>query len=196
MALLTTHASNLDLSAEPSERRWTREEYFQLAEQGYFRGQRVQLIDGRIIQMPPQGVPHALAIERADSALRAAFKSGYRFCIQMPFHAANGADPEPDIAVVVGSPRDPISDHPNTAVLIVEVSDTSLKLDRAKASLYAASGVGEYWIINLPEGGLEVHRDADVSGAVYRNVSISKRGESVTPLSAPHVAIAVNDLLP
>src|SRR5438477_8242855 len=101
LAELANHIAPL----EPTDRRWTREEYYRLAEEGYFFGQRVELIEGRIIEMPAQGLSHTVGVELFDRYVGSAFPVGYRHRVQMPFRAADGSDPEPDIAVVKGDPR-------------------------------------------------------------------------------------------
>ena len=106
MELIAVLPHNRLTDDEPTEREWTREEYYRLAEEGFFEGQRVQLLKGRIYQMPPQGLPHTVAVELAENAVRKVFGTNHRFRVQMPFHTADGSDPEPDIAVVPGSPRD------------------------------------------------------------------------------------------
>jgi hypothetical protein len=92
--------------------------------------------------------------------------------------------------------------HPSTAALIVEVADSSLGLDRKfKHGLYARAGIADYWIANLVDGGLEVHRDPAPSaeaefGAVYRQVEVLRPAAFVTPLAAANARMAVVDLLP
>jgi Uma2 family endonuclease len=192
--------SNHVAPAEPVDRRWTREEYYRLAEEGYFVGQRVELIEGRILEMPAQGLPHTQAVELVENYARDAFGKGYRYRVQMPFRSADGSDPEPDLAVVPGTPRDPADGHPRSAKLIVEVSDTTLRLDRRKAKLYAASNIADYWIINLLNGTLEVHRDpvTNPSDATppYASVRVLSRDETIAPLAAPANPVKVADLLP
>ncbi|HSV13272.1 MAG TPA: Uma2 family endonuclease [Tepidisphaeraceae bacterium] len=192
--------SNQPAPSEPTERRWTRREYYRLAEQGYFKGQRVELIEGRIIQMPPQGLPHTTGVELVDRAVRKAFLDGYRFRIQMPFRAADGSDPEPDVAIVKGDPRDPADGHPTSAALIVEVSDTTLCHDRRKARLYAISGVSECWILTLADSTLEVYQNpmpsAGAADLPYASIRQLRREDSLAPLAAPQGIIQVADLLP
>ena len=104
--------------------------------------------------------------------------------------------------VVAGEYRDYVSGHPSTAALVVEVADSSLGLDRRlKVGLYARAGLPEYWIANLVEGVLEVHRELrsepdSPHGWVYRSVEILRPPASVTPLGAPGSLIPVADLLP
>ena len=85
---------------EVKPRRWTRDEYYQLAEQGYFHDQRVELIDGEIIQMPPQKDLHAVMVSVARRILDGVFGAGYWVRMQLPLRLPNDSEPEPDIAVV------------------------------------------------------------------------------------------------
>ncbi len=174
---------------EPQARTWTRREYYQLAEQGWFTGQRVQLIHGEIIQMPQQRHDHAAAICKAERILQDRFEPSHHVRNQAPLNVGADSDPEPDVAVVAGTIED-YSDHPTTAILVVEVSDSSLRLDRRKAALYAWAGVGEYWIINLPDQCLEVYRNpiaANEPGgeATYADRRVLGMDAEVTPHAAP-----------
>lgn len=181
---------------EPSTRRWTRREFYRLAEEGWFRGQRVQLIQGEIIEIPPQGHAHTTAVLKTQRFLCAAFdeNEGYVIRTQMPLNLGRDSDPEPDLAVVRGRIED-YSDHPTTALLIVEVSDTTLRLDRRKAGLYAAAGIAEYWIVNLNERQVEVHRSPQADGE-YAERRVISAGESLAPLGRSTLSIKVMDLLP
>jgi len=110
----------------------------------------------------------------------------------------NGSsEPEPDVVVVPGTEFDYLPDHPRSkdTRLVVEVSDTTLRLDRGrKQAAYARSGVQEYWIINLLHRQVEVHRDP--SGARYLSVTIYSDSDAITPLTAPDASVPVSDLLP
>src|SRR5437870_4755144 len=119
---------------EPTQKLWTREEFYVLAEEGYFRGKRVQLIEGEIIEMAPQGHPHSKTISYLNRWAILAFGDDYTVRVQMPLNASDWSDPEPDIAVVSG-PLTAYSDHPQTAALVIEVSDSSVRLDRRKAKI-------------------------------------------------------------
>src|SRR5439155_3890171 len=111
----------------PRRRRWTRDEYYRLAEIGFFRDQRVELVDGEIVQMPPQKNFHVIGIDLVHQALQKAFGPGHWVRIQAPLHLRPNSAPEPDLAVVRGSSRDyAATDHPTSALLVVEVSDTTL----------------------------------------------------------------------
>jgi len=184
----------------PAPRRWTREEYYRLGELGLFHGQRVELIEGEIMVLSPQNWPHTSGVDRAGEALRRALGAGFWLRMQFPLNLGT-SDPEPDVSVVVGR-REDYSDHPTTAVLIVEVSDTTLAYDRTrKASLYARAGIADYWIVNLTDNQVEVYRDPrpDASqpyGHGYASVTTLVPPAVVNPLAAPQVSLAVADLLP
>ncbi|MEO6437389.1 MAG: Uma2 family endonuclease [Tepidisphaeraceae bacterium] len=179
-------------TAEPWTKRWTREEFYLLAEQGHFRGKRVQLIDGEIIEMAPQGHPHSTTISYLTHWAVSVFGADHLVRVQMPLNANANSDPEPDVAVI---PRQKYTDHPETARLIIEVSDSSLLLDRRKAKLYAASGVEVYWIVNLADGQVEVHRHPVVAEERYEEITLFKRGQNVTPLARPAAQLSVTELL-
>jgi Uma2 family endonuclease len=132
--------------------------------------------------------------------MRAAFPNGHRFRIQMPFHAIGGSESEPDVAVIPGSARDRLTSHPTHASVIIEVSDTTLRIDRNKASLYARSGIRDFWIVNLVDATIEVYREPQVGAAAtsgsFGSIQTFKRGESLSPLAAPKAVIVVDELLP
>ena len=185
---------------EPTPRRWTREEYYRMGELGLFHGQRVELIEGEIMVLSPQNWPHSSTVDRVSEALRRVLGTGFWVRTQFPLNLGT-SDPEPDVSVVLGR-REDYSDHPTTAVLIVEVSDSSLTYDRTrKASLYARAGIADYWIVNLVNNQLEVHRDprpdpAQHYGHGYASVTVLGRQDIISPLAAPQVSLAVSDLLP
>jgi Uma2 family endonuclease len=96
--------------------------------------------------------------------------------------------------VVPGTPRDYTS-HPTTALLVLEISDTTLQFDRGrKEPLYARAGFEEYWVVTLPDRGVEVHR-FPCEGKYSQAWTVDVTG-SIMPLAAPHVAIAVDELFP
>ncbi len=190
-------------SGEPRPHRWTREQYYQMLDLGWFQDQRVELIDGEVIDMPAQKNFHALAITLTEDALKIAFGTNYWVRVQMTLDLAPLSSPDPDLAVVAGSPRShATATNPTSALLIVEVSETTLWYDRnRKAPLYAAAGITDYWIVNLVQRQLEVYRDpvADSTqpfGFRYNNRTIFDPPDKVSPLAAPQAQITVADLLP
>ena len=185
--------------AEPQARRWTKSEYDSLAEQGWFQDQRVQLIHGEIIQMPAHGHAHFQMLNRVGELLRGAFGPGYWVRMQGPLDLPMDSVPEPDIAVVKGTLEE-YRAHPTTALLAVEISDTTLRLDRRKTSLYAASGIEDYWLVNMGQSQLEVYREpvADANeefGYRYSKPFIVKSSDVIVPIAFPQVTIRVEDII-
>lgn len=189
-------------AAEPHALRWTTEQFYQMYHLGWFENKRVELIEGEIVEMTPMLGPHATTVTIAGDALRIAFGAGYFVRIQMPLHLSANSEPEPDIAVIAGVPSDYRNGHPANAALVVEVSDSTLAYDRRrKTGLYARAGIKEYWILNLVDNQLEVYRQPTVmpkqlAGYGYAETTIFQGSESLTPLAAPHVSVAVFNLLP
>jgi hypothetical protein len=124
-------------------RRWTRIEYERLIEVGVFRpGDPVELLGGDLVVSEPQGSAHHTAIGLVEDALRATFGPGWVVRTQGPIALDDESEPEPDIAVAPGSRRDYSHQHPARPVLVVEVSESSLRLDREhKGGLYARAGL-------------------------------------------------------
>jgi Uma2 family endonuclease len=181
---------------------WTRVEYERLVDLGAFRpGERIELVGGALLVREPQGGPHATAVGLAEDALREAFGAGWTVRGQMPIALDDDSEPQPDIAVVPGPRRDYTRAHPAHPVLIVEVADSSLELDRrVKASLYARARIADYWIVNLVEQVVEVYRDPVAAmdaphGWHYGSATTLRGGDVVTPLARPNRNIPVSDLL-
>ena len=182
-------------------RRWRRVEYARLVELGVFDREPIELIGGQLVVAEPQGPYHAAAITRVDYAPRAVVPPGWIVRLQAPVSLDEESEPEPDVAVVPGRPGDYRDSHPTRPVLLVEVAESSLELDRSgKGSLYARADLADYWIVNLSEGVVEVYRDSqpDASAAFghsYRSVSRLAPPATVVPLAFSG-QLAVADLLP
>ncbi len=186
----------------PRPRRWTKAEYYALWDLGWFADQRVELLDGEILEMPNPGPSHCTSTDNVAEALRALFpKESHWVRMQMPLDLGLDIEPQPDVAVAAGA-KASFGEHPKTAVLVVEVSDSTLAIDRGrKASLYACAGIADYWIVNLIDRQVEVHRapvaDATADhGFGYRDVTIFPANQSVVPLAAPQASVPVASLLP
>jgi Uma2 family endonuclease len=177
-------------------RRWTREEYERLARKGFFRpDERVELVDGVIYEMTPQGGFHATVVWKAQEILRSLLAKGFFIRSQMPLALGADSEPEPDIAIIQGDPEDFSESHPETAVLVIEVADASLVHDtQRKKPMYARSGIPDYWVFRLREKTLEVNRDP-VEG-VYRSRQVLHLQDSVSPLFASGISIPVADFFP
>ena len=186
--------------APPRVKRWTKDEYNGLAERGVFAGQRLYLFRGEVIEMSPQLHPHAFAVMQLTSALFRAFglDEGYKVRIQLPFDVPGDSMPEPDglVCTVEQGARKP---HPDKAVLVIEVSDSSQEKDRDKAFEYAAAGVPEYWLVDVRDRWVELYRHPvpDKStelGSRYSSLQLLKPSNSIELLSKPGVSVPLSQL--
>jgi Uma2 family endonuclease len=184
---------------KPAPVRWTKKRFYDIAEVGGFRGQRIVLHRGELIAMPAMGWLHINGVAQADRLLQRRLPQ-FMIHAQMSFEVPGDYAPEPDIAVMTmeAARRQP---RPNTAALIIEVSDSSVELDREKAPAYAAAQVPEYWLLNLVARQLEVYWDivadpASETGYRYGPPTIFGELDSVAPLVDPNVIIRVAELLP
>ncbi|MEQ8456479.1 MAG: Uma2 family endonuclease [Sandaracinaceae bacterium] len=173
-------------------RRLRRAEYDRLVEEGAFADERVELIRGVIIRRPPQGPTHTSPIDRLTELLVLKLSGRARVRVQGPLIAPDDSEPEPDLAVI--PPGDYDDAHPSVAWLVIEVAESSLSYDRlTKAPLYAAMGVPEYWIVNVREAAIEVHRQPE--GDRYARVTSHGRGETITLERFADASIDVDDVL-
>lgn len=184
-------------------RKWTRLEYERLVEAEILGPEdRIELLGGDMIVKEPQQSPHATAIRLAVRALRRVFGEGWDVSAQLPVALDADSEPEPDVSVVPGDPRDYRDAHPQRPALVVEVSLSRVTFDREhKGSLYARAGITDYWIVNIPERQVEVYREPMRHGGArfgwrYASVATLGPGASASPLAAPGGSIQIADLLP
>lgn len=186
-------------TSAPAAWKWSRADYHRLGELGFFDGKRVQLIHGEIIVMSPMNSPHRTSVLLVEAALEAAFGPGFTVPTQLPLAFAE-SEPEPDAAVIRGGPRDYAAGHPTTALLVVEVSDTTQRYDlTTKAELYASAAIADYWVLDVVNRVLHVLRDPQpvtAGGHSYRSEAVLGPADTVAPLAAPGAAVRVADLLP
>lgn len=181
---------------------WTVDEFNDLGDRGLFAGRRAYLIDGVIWEQGPMNEPHAAGVGLGQHALQAAFGPGWYVRVQLPLNTGGRTNPQPDLAVVPGGPRDYLPAHPTTAALVVEVSDTTLAEDTTtKAEKYASAGVQDYWVLDLTARELIVFRDpqplpATLGTTAYRDRQTLRPGDTIAPLAAPNSPVPVADLLP
>jgi Uma2 family endonuclease len=189
-------------SYETRTRRFTRAEYERLIDLGLFQpGEAIELIGGELMVAEPQGAAHYTAIVKTASALAAVFGPAWYVRMQGPIGLDDDSEPEPDVAVVAGTPDDYGRAHPSRPVLTVEVADSSLGVDRHhKGSLYARAGLADYWLLNLVDRVLEVYREPTPDSAApfgwrYARSEVLDAAARVTPLAAPASSISVSQLL-
>jgi Uma2 family endonuclease len=187
------------------KRLFTRTELERMEDAGLFHpDERIELIGGELfLKELPLKSPHATAIRLCEVALRKIFTEGCFVRSQLPLTLSERDEPIPDVAVVPGAIRDYEKHHPSTALLVVEVSETTLRFDRqVKASLYAWAGIPEYWIVNLVDGVVEVYREPAPMrrtqyGFGYLKTEIYRAGDPIVPMSIPEASpIPVASLLP
>lgn len=132
----------------------------------------VELLQGRLVIVSPQGPPHASRVSALADRLRAAFGAGHVVREEKPIELSDSL-PEPDVALVRGSHADFATRHPqpHDVVLVAEVMVTSHAVDRDKVALYARDGVAVAWLLDVPARRLEVHSDRRPDGH-YRSVEI------------------------
>jgi Uma2 family endonuclease len=174
------------------------DEYYRMAEVGILRpDERVELLNGRIIEMPPIGPRHAYAVAALQDALQTALRGRAVISSQAPVRLDRISEPQPDIRIVVG-PRERYADvHPNPgdALLLVEVADSTLAHDSGeKLRAYARARVLEYWVVDLVHERIDVYGDPE--GERYDAHRIVGRGEFIAPQAFPNDSIAVDDILP
>ena len=185
----------------PRRKRWTVPEFHRLWGEGWLDHCRPILLDGEILEMPNPGPLHNMSTTLGDYQLKALFGAGFVVRVQMPLVFGLWTDPVPDLAVVPGSPFD-YPDNPTTALLVVEVADSSLATDLGeKAALYAAASIKDYWVIDLNNRLLVVHREpqpdvATPSQSRYLQVTTLDATGTVAPLAVPTALVRVVDLLP
>jgi Uma2 family endonuclease len=157
---------------------------------------RVELIEGEILQMSPIGSPHAGCVKRSNGTFSRLLQGRAIVSVQDPVFLSDVSEPEPDIVLL--RPRDDFyagsHPRPEDVLLVLEVAETSLEFDRGvKAPLYARSGIAELWIADLSGQAIEVHRRPSAHG--YLEVRRYQRGESLRPLAFPEIAVAVEEIL-
>ncbi|ALB42337.1 MULTISPECIES: Uma2 family endonuclease [unclassified Anabaena] len=179
-------------------RLWTVEEYHRMNEAGIFApDERVELLEGRIIWMIAKGTAHRSAVGRIDRLLQDCLKNRALICVQDPVKLNDRSEPEPDISVVKIHPLDYADHHPTPSevYLIIEVADSSLKLDcETKAQAYSLAGIKDYWVLDVVKRELHIFRNPTENG--YESQVIIMESETVSPLEFPDLQIRLSDMLP
>jgi Uma2 family endonuclease len=184
------------MQIEVAKKLFTVDEYDRMAEAGILGLQdRLELIDGEIIQMSPVGERHACCVRHALHLFMTSLNGRAVVSVQSPVQLNNYTEPDPDLVVLK-----PTADYyastvwATDALLIVEVSDTTLRFDRTvKLPKYAAAGIAEVWIENLQTGELLVYRNP--SGDRYLVSRTLQHGDTISPLAFPDAVFNVDELL-
>jgi Uma2 family endonuclease len=183
----------LDLPAHARPRKVRRTEYERLAREGFFGNERVELIQGIVVEMSPIGPRHANPLDLLVERLVPPLVGRARVRVQQPFAATDDSEPEPDLAIVPALQY--VESHPDRAFLVIEVAETSLDYDReTKAPIYAASGVPEYWVVNVAARCIEVF-DQPKLGVYTRQHQFGVGSALVVP-GFSDVSVRVGELFP
>jgi Uma2 family endonuclease len=158
---------------------------------------RVELLEGEIVEMPPIGSHHASVVDRLTSLLTTHIQRNLAIVrVQNPIRLDALTEPLPDVAILRPRADFYSGDHPGPGdvVLLVEVADTSLESDRSvKLPMYASAGIAEVWIVDINSEVVETYCSSTPDGYVERRVA--RRGEGLSPQALPDVQLTVDDIL-
>lgn len=181
----------------PAKHRFTIEDYHRMGETGVLRpNARVELLDGEIIDMSPIGPFHGGVTKYLIELFSVAARGRWKLGVQDPVCLNDNSEPQPDVALLRPAPDFYRRRHPTAedVFLLIEVSDTTLELDRKeKLPLYGRAGVPEVWIVNLNELTVEIYRDPHFGGYALRTVL--RAGDHASPAAFPDVGVDVGELL-
>ena len=179
-------------------RKFTVEEYFQMVEAGIIQdGERVELIEGEILLMPPMGFHHSWGVSQYAHIFISRAANWFIVQIQSTLRLGENSAPEPDLVVLKFREDRYYSGYadPSDVLLVIEIADSSLNYDRdVKAHIYGRAGISETWVLNLPGDCLERFTEPGTEG--YTQHTVLRRGDKVTPVALPDMELAVEDLLP
>ena len=182
----------------PVPRKFTVAEYYRMVDAGILQPkERVELIEGDILVMPPIGPFHAEGVDDFIEFFSQYAAGRFRVRVQSPVHLGEHLDLQPDVVLLRRRPGGYGRAHPTAAdiLLVIEVADSTLAYDRdIKAHIYGRAGVPETWVLNLPEDCIEVFRQPGPQG--YAQHTSYRRGDRIRPVSLPDLEFAVADLLP
>ena len=180
------------------QRRITVVDFHRMVDAGVFDpDERVELLEGVLIAMPPPGEPHSWSIQELNRIITRALPDSYRARPQLPVTLGIYSEPQPDLAVITVEQGARRTEHPEAALLVIEVSVSSLRYDRnAKAAVYARAGIPEYWIVDVEGRGVEVRRDPDPAAARWRSITRLGPGDVLESVAVPLPPIRVVDILP
>lgn len=189
VTLTAENASSVQLRPRP----FSIDDVEAMVRAGILRGdERIELIEGQIVEMHAQGTRHIWAVSRVTRTF--ARRDDVVVTSQSTFEIDGRSGPEPDVTVLRADTSQHRRPSAETALLVIEVADTSLNYDRnVKAPLYARAGVPEYWIVDLNGERIEVYSEHSEAG--YRARRLYLRGESVSPGFASDLSIAVDEIL-
>ena len=184
------------MSVQVIRRRFTVKDYHLMAQAGILHeDDRVELIEGEIVEMSPIGSQHAGIVDRLTRLLTRLTAETVIVRIQNPILLGAHSEPQPDISLLRSRQDFYTGSHPQAEhiLLVIEVADTTIAYDReVKVPLYAREGVPEVWVVELATETVEVHRSLRPDG--YGETLTLARGEILSPEALPTMALAVDDI--
>ena len=187
---------NLQSIPQPRRLRFSVDEYYKMIELGMLKDyEKAEIIDGELIQQMTIGDKHASVVNILNRFFIKNVSDSILVSVQNPLRISDYNEPEPDIVLSdltkYDGKRHP---RPEEVILVVEVSDATLKYDRdVKLPLYAESGIKEVWIINLKKNIVEIHQNP--FNDIYQTVKIYKSGETIDLPSFPDLKLKVDEIL-
>jgi Uma2 family endonuclease len=176
---------------------FTVEEYQRLLEVGIFgEDDRIELLNGNLIVMPPIGIRHANAVRRILNLFARRYGHASEVDAQNPAIIDRKSEPQPDILLLrLGISEAPVKPHPQDILLLVEVADSSFIFDNSdKRDAYARNGIREYWLLDLNENRLHVFRQP--AGGKYEVELVLEKSDSIAPLAFPDLPVKISQMLP
>ncbi len=188
---------NIQSQPQPRRLRFKVDEYYKMIELGMLKDyEKAEIIDGELIQKMPIGKKHSAVVEKLNEVLRDRLGKSVSLRNQPPVRFGDYNEPEPDLAILKRredfyAERKPV---PEDVLLLIEVSDATLKYDRdTKLTLYAEAEIPEVWIVNLQNNLIEIHQKPHIG--IYQLTKIFKRGEQIVSEILPDLKLAVDEVL-
>lgn len=176
--------------------RWSVQDYQSMVNQGILDHKNVELIDGKIIDIPSQKPIHSTCIRLLEDLLRSALHGQAEIRNQMPIELSQSV-PNPDLVVARGTIRDYMVNHPTAqdVLLIIEVANSTLGFDLGqKANIYAQDGIQDYWVVDVNHRKLHVFRQPEEDS--YTQIKQLNITQEVSPLHFPDLVFKVANMLP
>ena len=184
---------------EMTKRRFCVKDFYLMDEAGVFcENDRVELVDGEIVDMAPIGSYHNSCVTTLTHIFVRAVPEGVRVQVQGAVRMDESTMFQPDLAILRSREDNYVESNPTPAdvLLIIEVSDSTVAYDRnVKLPKYAQAGVPEVWLANLPHGFIDKFVDPDTATGRYRSVMRHSRGQRIAPTQLRGVTVEVNDVL-
>lgn len=183
------------MALQVARRRFTVDEYHRLAEIGILsEDDRVELIEGSIVEMSAVGGRHAASVTETNWLLSRQLGPHLRIAVQNPVKISNYGEPEPDLAIIQARNYGQELPTPEDVLYLIEVADSSLAYDReVKLPVYARAGIAETFLVDLIHDCIERHTEPSADG--YRLIRRAGRGEIIKSTTIPGIALNVDEVL-